>query len=705
MKHFFILLLIALNILYAGSTTWEKIPSPSGGEVLTFHVDHNRVYAGTNNGIYKSEDKGLTWSNVSPDLYNKRIQSIATYGDSMVFALTNFEFFSSMDQGKTWNVNGEDFPGQYFQKIAVDTHGNIFLGCRVNFFRSTNVGHTWSLIKDSLHGYTNADCMTVNNSGLVFLTSGYNMFQSNNFGITWKTVQFPFQFTIFNKIIIKDPAHIYALSPYNNNLGLYITADTGTTWKKLSDSTWKWDYTYNDFIVDKNNVISLATNKGLYYSTNSGAVWTLSHSNQYTGVPNRLALVDSTAMLLGMWVDGIFRKENYLDQLKPSNKNFDNIPLVSVVVDSLGAIYVAQSNAGLYKSTDDGSTWIQLKNGISGYINVIRTFPKTRQRGNIFVGTSEGLYRSSDGGNNWDNINLPFSYTSVSMVDVHADSVFLVFTYSGLFISSDNGVTWSINNNNRFNTIYATGYNPETKYYYAGTNQGVWRTTNPAGTWSLPNNNLTYGDVGKLALSSKGKIFASYNYMGLYRSNDNASSFYKLTTGLPTSPSISDIIIDSKEQVFVGIRYKGVYASTDIGDIWWSANEGLNFRDVFALAFDNKNRMIAATYGNGLYRTLEPTMNINVQPELTPTVFALEQNYPNPFNPSTVINYQLPVTNYVSLKVYDAIGREVATLVNEVQEAGYYSAPFDASKISSGIYFFKLQAGSFVQTKKMMLTK
>ncbi|MDD8017309.1 MAG: T9SS type A sorting domain-containing protein [Bacteroidota bacterium] len=85
--------------------------------------------------------------------------------------------------------------------------------------------------------------------------------------------------------------------------------------------------------------------------------------------------------------------------------------------------------------------------------------------------------------------------------------------------------------------------------------------------------------------------------------------------------------------------------------------------------------------------------------------FLLEQNYPNPFNPATVIKYQLPTNSHVTLKVYDAIGREVATLVNGVKEAGYYSVTFDASKLSSGIYFTRLQNGDKVQLKKMVLLK
>jgi hypothetical protein len=88
-----------------------------------------------------------------------------------------------------------------------------------------------------------------------------------------------------------------------------------------------------------------------------------------------------------------------------------------------------------------------------------------------------------------------------------------------------------------------------------------------------------------------------------------------------------------------------------------------------------------------------------------PKTFALEQNYPNPFNPSTTIRYQLPQSATVSLKIYDVLGREVQTLVNERQAAGQYSVPFNADGLASGVYFYRLQAGSFVQTKKMMLIK
>ena len=89
----------------------------------------------------------------------------------------------------------------------------------------------------------------------------------------------------------------------------------------------------------------------------------------------------------------------------------------------------------------------------------------------------------------------------------------------------------------------------------------------------------------------------------------------------------------------------------------------------------------------------------------TPVEFSLAQNYPNPFNPSTVIAYALPQNAHVALEVFNALGQRVALLVDEVKEAGYHQARFDASNLASGVYIYKLSAGGFVDSKKLLLMK
>ena len=97
----------------------------------------------------------------------------------------------------------------------------------------------------------------------------------------------------------------------------------------------------------------------------------------------------------------------------------------------------------------------------------------------------------------------------------------------------------------------------------------------------------------------------------------------------------------------------------------------------------------------------EPPDSINQ----IPTEYKMGQNYPNPFNANTTIDYQILNAGFITLKIYDLLGAEVSTLINEEKPAGYYSVNFDLTSIASGIYLYRLQAGSFVETKKMILLK
>jgi hypothetical protein len=120
----------------------------------------------------------------------------------------------------------------------------------------------------------------------------------------------------------------------------------------------------------------------------------------------------------------------------------------------------------------------------------------------------------------------------------------------------------------------------------------------------------------------------------------------------------------------------------------------------------HNNRIYAAAYTGIWYRELsEIVTGIENPIGEIPAEFKLFQNYPNPFNPTTKIGYHIPMQSSVLLKVYDFTGREVQALVNEIKAAGSYSVDFNASALSSGVYFYKLETGSFTSTKKMTIIK
>lgn len=135
----------------------------------------------------------------------------------------------------------------------------------------------------------------------------------------------------------------------------------------------------------------------------------------------------------------------------------------------------------------------------------------------------------------------------------------------------------------------------------------------------------------------------------------------------------------------------------------------------------NSNNNIVSTVGEAFIGKSSNTVNQNqmgfwyvyqqstitdVENEETiPTVFKLEQNYPNPFNPSTKIKFAVPEKSNVLIKVYDILGSEVVTLVNQEMDAGWYENNFNAAGLSSGVYLFRMEAGSYVSTKKMILLR
>jgi hypothetical protein len=129
---------------------------------------------------------------------------------------------------------------------------------------------------------------------------------------------------------------------------------------------------------------------------------------------------------------------------------------------------------------------------------------------------------------------------------------------------------------------------------------------------------------------------------------------------------------------------------------YWQYATGTSYWDDFVLKETSSSKLAL--------NQEEQELSSNQESSL-PETFALSQNYPNPFNPVTSISFGLPEADFVSIKVYDILGNEIISLVNEVREAGTYSVQFDATDIPSGIYFYRLQAGSFVESKKMVLMK
>ncbi|MBU1421963.1 MAG: T9SS type A sorting domain-containing protein, partial [Bacteroidetes bacterium] len=186
---------------------------------------------------------------------------------------------------------------------------------------------------------------------------------------------------------------------------------------------------------------------------------------------------------------------------------------------------------------------------------------------------------------------------------------------------------------------------------------------------------------------------------------NNGTSWSAVNTGLTIT--VVQALAVSGTNLFAGVWCSRVFLSTNNGTSWSAVNTGLTTStDVRALAVSGTN-LFAGTWGGGVWRRPLSEMITSVQPlpgEL-PAAFRLEQNYPNPFNPVTTIEYHIPVSAHVLLKVFDLLGREVATLVNEGKAVGVHTIHYDASGLAGGVYFYRIQAGNYVEARKLVLLR
>lgn len=329
--------------------------------------------------------------------------------------------------------------------------------------------------------------------------------------------------------------------------------------------------------------------------------------------------------------------------------------------------------------------------------------------GNILAATETGLYRSTDDGATWVT---HLSGKEVRSILLGSDGYMYAGTWSfGVYRSADGGYTWVQKNDNLGSTVVTSMMHrvvggPQYTVFAGTIGAGVASTVDYANTWM--NLAFPYEFVTCMDKTNEGIIFVGTLADGVYRSYDNGNTWTKMS-GVPDGP-IYAVRIDAENNIFVSSWMFGIYGSADLGDSW--AYLGLGGYGISASFPGPDGKLFASSAGKLLVNN-SPITSIKKNGNGVPAEFALEQNYPNPFNPSTKIKFSVPAaksgsaSQRVTLSVFDILGREVAVLVNEDKVAGYYEVEFGAQGFSSGIYFCQLKAGKVpvVITKKMLLVK
>lgn len=234
---------------------------------------------------------------------------------------------------------------------------------------------------------------------------------------------------------------------------------------------------------------------------------------------------------------------------------------------------------------------------------------------------------------------------------------------------------------------------------------------NTASNSASPNDSIGWGIINAYeALLYNGMVISTEPEVTLTQQNNYSIAVYVISK----TPIYKDSV-----QLFYSINNGATFTplAMPLAEILDTATSSGKYSAVIAgVTFGSEVQFYIRAVDNVSQKTSPynaPHNVYNAQYELTkaipapllPIAFALKQNYPNPFNSGTFISYELPVTSVVTLKVFDLLGKEVATLVNGIQRANSYTVPFNASSLSSGVYFYRLQTPTFTETKKMMLIR
>ena len=315
---------------------------------------------------------------------------------------------------------------------------------------------------------------------------------------------------------------------------------------------------------------------------------------------------------------------------------------------------------------------------------------------------------------------------------------------SAFYRSTNSGAGWTAGGS--ISEVTALLALSDTNLFGGSAGEGMFRSNNTGTSWMTIDSGLVAGTYARWinCLASSDTSLFMGTPAGIFRSSNNGTSWTKVNTGL-TDTNVTALAV-SGSTIFAGTSTQtidsvyeyngwyfgvdvggGIFRSTDNGATWAAVNAGfpaiqtqlrgaLTDMDVRSLAVCG-GTLFAGSYAGGVWQRPLSDMATSVEPKgaESPVQCRLDQNYPNPFNPSTNIQFSIVHRQLTIVKVYDVLGRVVATLVNEVKEPGSYTVQFSArggsasggegSNLASGVYFYRLTAGQYVECRKMIVIK
>jgi photosystem II stability/assembly factor-like uncharacterized protein len=524
--------------------------------------------------------------------------------------------------------------------------------------------------------------------------------------------------TILSSICFIDPNNGWICG----QSGLILrTLDGGNTWVSTNSATTNW--LLSICFIDNNTGIAIGRNGIILRTVDGGINWD-KQIHDSTFIFNFISFLSTGTG----WIAG---SSGFLAKSSDAGINWDfqssgdrvNMNAIYFINHDLG--FIVGDKGSIYKTTDSGNSWIKKESNTDVNLNDISYYNHYSYKDFWIVGNNATVLRSTDLGETWIKYDY-HSITPYNLISISAESL------RNIFLGDEMGSLFQIQVLNGFRVLKLISgikgsisniflVNPNIGFCVGKSGQngiGTFINLHVGYSPTFPSGNsniepgFSFNDLNQVTfLKSQGSMYSTnYGFVVgrfgiLLKTTDFGRTWNKSTVDITEGKGIT--FVDSSNVLICGTN-GDILKSADGGNSWTKLSTHIRttlsriyFRDEQTGWVIGPNGLIMRTVNGG-----GPDISgINNDKNDLPNTFFLSQNYPNPYNPTTKINYSIASGTHVSIRIYDILGKVVSTLVNEHKEPGNYKVYFNGSGMPSGIYFYRIEAGDFSETRKMILLK
>jgi photosystem II stability/assembly factor-like uncharacterized protein len=657
--------------------------------------------------LLRTTNGGLTWNTQLSG--TNSLNSVSFSDSNNGLAVGSFgAIIRTTNGGATWVSQSSGTTKRLIDVCLIDSSTGIAVGETV--LKTTNGGSSWFPLSIAGLGYCRAVSFYDKNNGVV-ISSG-SIYKTTNGGVTWNLQLAHDSNTNLYSISFTDANNATAVGggvqlPFVS-IHILRTANGGLTWSPQDVEV----SNINSVFFSNENDASIVGTKGMIYkTTDGGRRWDFRISGTELDL-HKVAFIADKGLSVG--------KTGIILKTTDGGSTWSHEP--SGIISDLHGISFYNENSAIavgdggmvISTTNGGSSWIMQSSGTSNKLNSVCFIDSNN---GIAVGQNGTIIKTINSGLSWSSLSYGIENDLYSIWLIDENCAFAVGQGGVIIKTTDGGLSWITQASEttvKLNDVFFTDQNIGV---VVGENGKILRTTDGGTKWlsqsSWTSNNLnsvflTDANIG-LAVGEGGTILKTINGgLPVELSSFTAKVFgnyIELNWVTKTENNNNGFEIERRfrDEAWITRGFVSGSGTTTEQNSYIFKEELLN-DGIYSY------RLKQIDYDG----SFEYSKEIEVEIEI-PKEFKLFQNYPNPFNPTTKIKFSIPSNQnplqgeagggLVTLKVYDVLGNEVATLVNEQKSPGEYEVEFDAGNLSSGIYFYQIKSGSSIQTNKMILIR